>query len=84
MRERKNRIGEENNYWENKRKIRRLCVGRDDNYSLEGHFVKKDNIDYMYRELVGGARFWGNTIYYYQEVRSRVLNLLRGEKEKCV
>jgi len=35
-----------------------LCVGTDDNYSLEGHFVKKDNIDYMYREL-GEQVFWG-------------------------
>jgi len=38
-----------------------LCVGRDDNYSLEGHFVKKDNIDYMYREL--GEQVLGKTIY---------------------
>jgi len=60
-RERKNRIGEGNNYWENKRKIRRLCVGRDDNYSLEGHFVKKDNIDYMYREL--GEQVFGGIQY---------------------
>jgi len=31
------------------------------NYSWEGHFVKKDNIDYRYREL--GEQVLGKTIY---------------------